>query len=40
MPQRYAQARQQLFDAKGLGEVVVGAGVQSQHLVGLAFARG
>jgi hypothetical protein len=38
-PERRADARQQLVGSKRLGDVVVGAGVEGAHLVGLAPAR-
>ncbi|MNL65407.1 hypothetical protein D3C87_1897360 [compost metagenome] len=40
MPQRDAQPGQQLADAKGLGQVVVGSSVQRGNLVALLIASG
>jgi hypothetical protein len=39
-PQHRADAAAKLGDAEGLGDVVVGAGLQSQHRIGLAVAGG
>ena len=39
-PQAHAQAREELGEAERLGDVVVGAGVETHHDVGLFAARG